>query len=215
MLCSGIDRSSIGSKKHFYKAEKYYNRDNNLSLLFQFLIGRSFIKEEHGTLKQSANPEKIEKKIIGQPFPEITSKSLAGRVVTLPKIVEGKVTLICIAFVRSAQSMIDSWIQPFEQKFGKDSRFLVYEIPMINEAWKVISWVIDSGMRRGIPVEKHDNVVTFYGDYSSYQKALGIEDTNLAYVFLLDQKGIIRWKGHGYASPETEKELIEVAKALL
>lgn len=111
--------------------------------------------------------------------------------------------------------MIDSWIQPFEQKFGKDSRFLVYEIPMINEAWKVISWVIDSGMRGGIPVEKHDNVVTFYGDYSSYQKALGIEDTNLAYVFLLDQKGIIRWKGHGYASLETEKELIEAAKALL
>jgi hypothetical protein len=27
-------RSSIGSKKHFYKAEKYYNRDNNLSLYF-------------------------------------------------------------------------------------------------------------------------------------------------------------------------------------
>jgi len=125
------------------------------------------------------------------------------------------VTLICIAFVRSAQNMIDSWAQPFERKFGKDRRFAVYEIPMINKAWKVISWVIDSGMRGGIPVEKHDNVVTFYGDYSGYQKTLGIEDTNLAYVFLLDPKGIIRWKGHGYASPEAEKELIEVAKTLL
>lgn len=111
--------------------------------------------------------------------------------------------------------MIDSWAQPLELEFGKDSRFAIYEVPMINAAWKVLSWMIDSGMRGGIPVEKHDNVVTFYGDYSDYQEALGMEDTNFAYVFLLDQKGIIRWKGHGYASPEAEKELVETAKTLI
>jgi hypothetical protein len=111
--------------------------------------------------------------------------------------------------------MIDSWIQPFERRFGKDSRFAVYEIPMISKAWKVASRIIDSGMRGGIPVEKHDNVVTFYGDYSGYKKALGIEDTNLAYVFLLDQKGIIRWMGEGYARPETESELLETAETLI
>lgn len=86
---------------------------------------------------------------------------------------------------------------------------------MINKAWKVISWVIDSGMRGGISVEKHDNVVTFYGDYSGYRKTLGIGDTNLAYVFLLDQKGIIRWKGKGYARPETEKEFLEIVETLI
>jgi hypothetical protein len=160
-------------------------------------------------------PEKTEKNIIGQPFPEITSKSLAGNVVTFPGTLDGKVTLICIAFVRSAQNMIDSWAQLFERKFGKDSRFAIYEIPMINKAWKIVSWVIDSGMRSGISVEKHDNVVTFYGDYSGYQKILGMEDTNLAYVFLLDQMGIIRWKGQGYSRPETERELFETAEILI
>jgi ATP10 protein len=110
--------------------------------------------------------------------------------------------------------MIDSWAQPFELEFGKDSRFTVYEVPMISEAWKLLSWMIDSGMKGGIPVEKHDNVVTIYGDYSGYQEALGMEDTNFAYVFLLDPNGIIRWKGQGYASPENIKELIETAKTL-
>jgi ATP10 protein len=157
---------------------------------------------------------KIDKNIIGQFFPEITSKSLAGRVVSLPGAAGGKVTLMCIAFVRSAQSMIDSWVQPFEREFGKDSSFAFYEIPMINSAWKVLSWIIDSGMKRGISIEKHDNVVTFYGDYSSYQEALGMEDINFAYVFLLDKKGIVQWKGRGYANPEIEREFIEVAKAL-
>ena len=98
--------------------------------------GGSLIKAEQGSLKQvtseeaeyseekainqpGAGTEKIEKNIIGQPFPEITSKSLACNVIKFPGVLEGKVTLICIAFVRSAQNMIDSWIQPFERKFGK------------------------------------------------------------------------------------------------
>ncbi|MCC4769233.1 hypothetical protein FXV91_03130 [Methanosarcina sp. DH2] len=144
----------------------------------------------------------------------MTSKSLTGRVVTLPKAVKGKVALICIAFVRSAQGMIDSWALPFEQEFGKNSRFVVYEVPMINAGWKVLSWMIDSGMRSGISVEKHDKVVTFYGDYSGYQEALGMGNTNFAYVFLLDPAGIVRWKGQGYASPETEKELFNNAITL-
>lgn len=116
--------------------------------------------------------------------------------------------------MRSEQSIIDSWAEPFEQEFGKDSRFAIYEVPMINAAWKVFSWMIDSGMRGGIPVEKHSNVVTFYGDYSDYQETLKMKDTNFAYVFLLDQKGFIRWKGKGYSSPETIKELIETAESL-
>ena len=158
---------------------------------------------------------KIDKNIIGRPFPEVNSKSLAGRAVSLPGTAGGKVTLICIAFKRSSQSMIDSWVQPFEREFENDSRFAAYEIPMINSSWKVLSWMIDSGMKRGIPIEKHDNMVTFYGDYSSYQEALGMGDINLAYVFLLDKKGIVRWSGHGYTNPEIEKEFIDVAKVLI
>jgi hypothetical protein len=184
-----------------------------LPFLLHCFNGGNIIKEEQFTSEQSLESVKFGKSIFGQPFPDISSKSLAGSVVFLPKNAEGKVTLICIAFVRSAQSMIDSWSEPFEQEFGKDSRYVIYEIPMINAAWKLFSWMIDSGMRGGIPVEKHGNIVTYYGDYSSYQEALGMDDTNLAYVYLLDQRGFIRWKGKGFSNPETLKELIEIAKS--
>lgn len=132
----------------------------------------------------------------------------------MPDDANGKVTLIAVAFIRSAQSMLDSWIEPFEREFGENNRFTVYEVPMINAAWKVFSWFIDSGMRGGIPAEKHNNVITFYGDYSEYQQVLGMENPNFAYVFLLDRQGTIRWKGQKYAEPETEKALIETAKSL-
>lgn len=163
----------------------------------------------------AANRKQASKKVVGSRFPEATSKSLAGNLLTLPDCAEGKITLISIAFVRNAQEQIDSWIRPFEREFGRDEHFAVYELPMISQGWKVLSWMIDSGMRGGIPVEKHDNVITFYGDYSGYQETLEMEDTQSAYVFLLDRRGVIRWKGQGYATLEAEKELIEAARALL
>ncbi len=165
--------------------------------------------------KLAANMKQAAKKAAGSRFPEVTSKSLAGNLLTLPDHAEGKITLISIAFVRNAQEQIDSWVRPFEREFGGDEHFAIYELPMISQGWKVLSWMIDSGMRGGIPTEKHDNVITFYGDYSDYQEALEMEDTQSAYVFLLDRKSIIRWRRQGYATPEAEKELIETARALL
>ncbi len=63
-------------------------------------------------------------------------------------------------------------VQPFEKEFGKEGRFIVYEILMIKWYGRFYP-DIDSGMEGGIPIEKHDNVVTFYGDYSGYQKTSG------------------------------------------
>lgn len=161
------------------------------------------------SLKKATNPK------IGSKFPKVTAKSLAGNTLTLPEAAEGKVTLICIAFVRNAQSMIDSWLGPFEQIFGQDPEVTAYELPMAGPNWQFLSWLIDSGMRDGIPVEKHDHVLTIYEDYSEYQELLDMENTELAYIFLLDKKGIVRWKGQGHAAPEALMELIETTKYLL
>lgn len=153
--------------------------------------------------------------IVGSKFPELTTKSLAGNSVTLPDVGEGKICLIGIAFERSAQSMLDSWLEPFEREFGENLAFSVYEVPMVGPNWKFLSLIIDSGMKGGIPAKKHGNVLTLYRDYSKYQELLDMEDRNLAYIFLLDKKGVIRWKGKGYAESGDLQELIEAAKLLL
>lgn len=57
------------------------------------------------------------------------------------------VTLFCIAFVRSAQNMIDSWAQLFEQECGKDIKFVAYGVPRVNTGWKAFSSMIDSRMK--------------------------------------------------------------------
>ena len=85
---------------------------------------------------------------------------------------------------------------------------------MLDGLWKFFRGSIDGGMRSGIPLEKHKNVVTYYGNYKNYTNYLFIEDIKNGYVFLLDKEGIIRFIGMGVASDKDVEKMIEIAKNL-
>ncbi len=150
--------------------------------------------------------------IEGKKFPNIEGESLSGKKVTFPADVEGEVILVAVAFKREAQAMLDSWTDYFEELCqGKEA----YELPVIESSfWKVFSGFIDKGMKSGIPQEKHDSVVTHYGDASEFKEKLGIEDKNLGYVFLLDEEGRVLFKGEGYVDEEGKEELMDKVKGV-
>jgi hypothetical protein len=149
-------------------------------------------------------------------FPSLSSKALSGEKVSLPADCRGFVTLIAIAFQRGAQGMIDSWYEPFSREFGDNPGVRFFEIPMIGSAyWRHLSGWIDSGMRSGIPVIKHPYVVTYYGDVFPYRRDLGMEDPALAYLFLLDREGRIRWRAKGYGEEEDVAGMRECIGRLL
>ena len=103
-------------------------------------------------------------------------------------------------------------VQPFEKEFGKEGRFIVYETPMI-KSYGRFSPDIDSGMKGGI-IGKHDNVVTFYGDYSAIRKPRD-EDYKFRLCISAGGNGLKRLEGDGYSKPEVERELFEAAKVLV
>ena len=131
---------------------------------------------------------------VGLLFPVLSARTLAGTMKTLPDAAAGKVALIAIAFVRDAQEMIDSWILPFEEVFYREDDVVVYEVPMIESPlWRPVRAMIDGGMRSGIPAVRHEFVMTWYGNAEAFREALGMDDRSLAYIFLLDRGGIVRW----------------------
>ena len=150
---------------------------------------------------------------IGKRFPEVTAQSLANTSESIPDSAKGKVALIAVAFLRESQPQLDSWLGPFTERFGSKEGFTFYEVPMISSGYKFMKFIIDSGMRGGIPKEKHKNVVTMYGDVEKYMKALDL-DARYGYAFLLDREGIIRWQDKGFSTPEALKELFEMAEKL-
>jgi hypothetical protein len=159
------------------------------------------------SMTEQANPN------IGKRFPEVTAESLAKTRESIPESAKGKVALIVVAFLQQSQPQLDSWLGPFAERFGGKEGFTFYEVPMISSGYKFMRLIIDSGMRGGIPKEKHKNVVTMYGDVEKYMKELNLEP-RFGYAFLLDKEGIIRWQGKGFATPESLKELFELAEKM-
>jgi hypothetical protein len=163
--------------------------------------------ERRDGMTEQANPN------IGKRFPEVTADSLAKTRESIPESAKGKVTLVVVAFLQQSQPQLDSWLGPFAERFGGKDGFTFYEVPMISSGYRFMRIIIDSGMRGGIPREKHKNVVTMYGDVEKYMKELNLE-ARFGYAFLLDKEGIIRWQGQGFATPESLKELFELAEKL-
>ena len=167
----------------------------------------------HAALSSQDTP-KERSSLIGTKFPEIRSETLAGTKLILPDDARGKITLITIAFQHGTQQQLDSWLNPFAEEFGTRPGFTFYEIPMLTADVKPFAFRIDSGMRSGIPEEKHKNVMTYYGDYAEYMRLLHIDDVTLGYAFLLDHEGIIRWHGEGFATRDMTREMINRARTL-
>jgi hypothetical protein len=162
----------------------------------------------------SQDASKKKEKIVGIKFPQISAETLAGTKIILPDAAQGQITLITIAFKREAQPQLDSWLRPFMEEYGDNPGFTFYEIPMLAWYWKLMGWMIDSGMRSGIQKEKHKNVMTYYGNYSIYRQMLGLDDVTFGYAFLLDRKGIIRWYERGYATKGEIREMLDWAERL-
>ncbi|MDK2990415.1 MAG: hypothetical protein PWR16_1944, partial [Methanoculleus sp.] len=47
------------------------------------------------------------------------------------------------------------------------------------------------------------------------RRAYGIDDPSLAYIYLLDGRGIIRWMEKGTATPEGLAGLLDTARTML
>ncbi|WAI00432.1 hypothetical protein [Methanogenium organophilum] len=154
--------------------------------------------------------------VTGFRFPEITAETLSGKKKTLPDAARGAPALIVVAFVREAQDMIDSWVNPIKEEFHDAENIAIYEIPVITSAiWRPMRKMIDSGMRSGIPAANHDYVMTIYSSASELTGPLEIQDHSLAYVYLIDAGGVIRWQGSGYAETQTLYRLREMIHTCL
>jgi hypothetical protein len=142
-------------------------------------------------------------------FPTVRAKTLAGRCVTFPTETKGKVGIVFIAFQQSAQSQIDTWVQPMISSYLDQPDVSYYELPMISGAYRPVSRFIDSGMRGGVPNALHDRTATFYGQRSTFFKSMKITDTTRAYLFVLSKDGHIVFRTSGRSTDDLVQQAID------
>ncbi len=175
-------------------------------LLLWFVLGVSIASCQGQDNKQSKkmvstlSPMSKRDILVGKIFPALKAQTLSKNAIVFPNDVAGKPTILCIAFVRDAQNLVDTWTAPILQKYGKNE-VNFYEIPMIIAAWRIMGGMIDNGMRSGVPKTLHGNVATYYGSLSGYKKDLLMDGKKSCYLFLLDKNGVIQYVEEHAATP--------------
>ncbi len=154
---------------------------------------------------------------LGRTFPTLMATSLTGRVITLPDDAAGGAALIVLVFIESASPMAESWSTPFAGAFTENPRVTTYLVSVVGDSLigRSLADRITRGLRGGVPPAKHDLVLTVPGDIELCRRAYGIDDPSLAYIYLLDGRGIIRWMEKGTTTPEGFATLVDTAQGLL
>ncbi|WP_340098041.1 hypothetical protein [Salinibaculum salinum] len=148
-------------------------------------------------------------------FPPITGETLTGRTLTFPGDFEAPLNLVFVAFKRSQQSDVDTWLDvavAVESDFP-DVRF--YEIPVISRLYAPARSFIDGGMRVGIPDDDtRERTVTVYTDKRVVRRALDIDDEGDIHALLVDRDGTVYWRAAGPKDNEAAEHLREVLSSL-
>ncbi len=136
---------------------------------------------------------------VGDPFPELKGRFLAGRDAALPQAASGKVTLVAMGFTYQSRFPVEAWADWYRKTVGSRTDVTFFEVPMIGGLATLGRWFIDRGMRSGTPVDLHDRVITVYGGTGDWKKRLSYspEHKDDAYLIVLDTQGVVRWLHHG------------------
>ncbi|NHJ05950.1 MAG: hypothetical protein EAX90_14075 [Candidatus Heimdallarchaeota archaeon] len=143
-------------------------------------------------------------------FPNIKGSNLEGRKFSIPKDLDGELNFLIIPFLRHQQFLVDRWVIHLSKLQKKYPFFEYYEIPTLAKTYTTVRFMIDGGMRAGIPdVKTRERTITVYTLKGPLKKKLGIDTEQTIYLYLL--KGdLILWEEFGEVTEEKVAKLEEV-----
>jgi hypothetical protein len=140
-------------------------------------------------------------------FPSVTATDLNGRQVAFPDDFGPGPTLVLIAFQRWQQELVDEWLPLARELAGAYDGFDYYEFPVIARIYGPTRWLVDGGMRAGIPdPEARARTVTLYVDKAGFRESLGLESEETVYALLVVD-GEVTWRAAGRPTADREADL--------
>jgi hypothetical protein len=141
-------------------------------------------------------------------FPTIAASNLEGKKVILPQDLEGTLNVVIIAFKREQQLLVDTWIPFLESLMDKTLDFAFYELPTIRSGIPFLRFIVDSGMRAGIPGKSaRERTITIYTKKKKFRQNLDIPNEETIYIFLMNKDGQILWRSVGEFTEQKGTEL--------
>jgi len=148
-------------------------------------------------------------------FPDVSGENLEKKKYNIPYDLEGKLNLLIVPFQRWHQSLADEWSVFLNNIEKSNQDFRYYEVPTLNSGYKVMRFMIDRGMRAGIPNRSvRDRTITLYTNKPLFEKQLNIKSEDTIYLFLIRKNGEILWRSEGEYNTQKGEELLRTIEKI-
>lgn len=148
-------------------------------------------------------------------FPDISGENLEKKKYNIPYDLEGELNLLIVPFQRWHQSLADEWSVFLNNIEKSNQDFRYYEVPTLNSGYKVMRFMIDGGMRAGIPDRSvRERTITLYTNKPLFEEQLNINSEDTIYLFLIRRNGEILWRSEGEYDKQKGEELLKIIEKI-
>jgi hypothetical protein len=157
-----------------------------------------------------------EAQVIGNIFPAMEAETVEDKKVNLPTDVQGKFTLLGLAYSKKSEDELNSWFRPVFEKFIQKSTGLmsgfgydvnVYFIPMFTGVNAAATGTAKRKALKNTDPQLLPYILFYKGELKPYKEALDFEKRDIPYFFVLDKDGKILFATSG---AYTENKMDEV-----
>jgi hypothetical protein len=155
--------------------------------------------------------------VIGKMFPAMEAQTSDDKVVKLPQDVQGKYTLLGLAYSKKSEDELNTWFEPVFSKFIQKTKGLmagmgydvnVYFVPMFTGINAAATGTAKKKAIKNVDPQLLPYILFYKGELKSYKEALDFERKDIPYFFVLDPKGKILYATSG-AYSESKMDAVE------
>ncbi len=135
------------------------------------------------------------------PFPSIECEKLNGKHLSLPKMTNGKYTILGIAYSKRSEEHLKTWFKPIFYEyihhahhpvlFHHEYHVNVFFIPMFTGTHEISLHSARHYFKKHIDHKLHKHILVYRGSLRKYQEILDFEHVDKPYILVLDQDGRI------------------------
>ncbi len=162
----------------------------------------------------------VSAQVVGKMFPDMEAETVEDKVVKLPNDVNGKYTLLGLAYSKKSEDELNTWFQPVFEKFIQKNKGLfegfgydvhVFFIPMFTGVNAAATGTAKRKAMKNIDPQLLPFILFYKGELKPYKEALDFEKKDIPYFFVLDKSGKIIYATSG---KYTASKMLEVENVL-
>jgi hypothetical protein len=130
-------------------------------------------------------------------IPRTDAETASHRSITLPDATAGRIAVLVIGFSKKSKDVTDRWENRLYQDYRPTASFAVLRIAILESLPRMLRGFIRGRFEKNTLPERRDSCVLLFQQEDAWKRLVEYQRPDDAYLLLLDERGTVRWRGHG------------------